>query len=144
MFKLVLLFTIIPLVELFLLIKISYYLGSLMAVGLVAITGIIGAGLAKHQGATVIRQINYSLSQGSMPADDLVNGLLVLIGGVLLVTPGLITDLAGFACILPFTRPLIKRITKDSLKKLITTGSRVKFFAPDEDESKTIDIVDDD
>ncbi|GAB6098362.1 hypothetical protein JCM16358_02410 [Halanaerocella petrolearia] len=141
MLKLAFLFTIIPLLELFCLIKISQYLGSLVAVGLVAITGIIGATLAKKQGAVVIKKINYSLAQGRMPADSVIDGLLILIGGVMLITPGLLTDLAGFTCILPFTRPYVKKLTKGRLKKLITTG-KVQFFANDEQESKTINIVD--
>ncbi|AGB41280.1 protein affecting phage T7 exclusion by the F plasmid [Halobacteroides halobius DSM 5150] len=142
MLKLVILFTIIPLVELFLLIQISIHLSSWLAIGLVGITGMLGAGLAKKQGTAVIKKINYSLSQGRMPADSVVDGLLILIGGVLLITPGLLTDISGFACILPFTRPYIKKITKGRLKKLIATG-RIQFFSKDSDESQTIDIVED-
>ena len=128
MFKLILLFTIIPLLELSILIKLSYYLGTIFTISLVAITGIIGATLAKKEGNSTIKKINNSLSKGEMPTDKLVDGLLILIGGVMLITPGLLTDLGGFSCIIPFTRSKIKILTKHKLKRLIISD-RVQFFA---------------
>ncbi|WP_408956379.1 FxsA family protein [Natroniella sp. ANB-PHB2] len=121
--KLVLLFTVIPLLELTLLIKLSQFWGAVPTVLLVAITGIIGAKLTRLEGISTVSKINVSLEQGKMPTDNLVDGLLILIGGAMLITPGLLSDLAGFACIIPITRSKIKLLTKDRLRRLITTGS---------------------
>ncbi|OCL26117.1 FxsA protein [Orenia metallireducens] len=141
MFKLILIFTVIPLIELTLLIRLSYHVGTLYTISLIATTGIIGAILAKKQGTSVVKKINQSLSQGEMPADSLIDGLLILIGSAMLVTPGLLTDFAGFSCIIPFTRKRVKFLMKGKLRKLITTG-RVQFFSFNQQEEKTVDIVD--
>lgn len=143
MLKLILLFTIIPLLELTLLIKLSNYFGIIVTLSLVTFTGIVGATLAKKQGSSVIKKINNHLAQGEMPTDSLVDGLLVLIGGVMLITPGLLTDIGGFSCIIPFTRSKIKVLTKNRLSKLIT-NSRVQFFTANNKKTKTVDVTDND
>ncbi|QTL99517.1 FxsA family protein [Iocasia frigidifontis] len=102
--KLLLAFTIIPLLELALLIKIGEYIGLIPTILLVGLTGVLGVSLARSQGFIVVRKIKESLQQGKMPADDLLAGLLILIGGTMLLTPGLLTDLTGFSLIIPFTR----------------------------------------
>ncbi|TDX51633.1 FxsA family protein [Orenia marismortui] len=142
MFRLILLFTIIPLIELTLLIKMSYYMGIVYTISLVATTGIIGAFLAKKQGTSVLKEINHSLSQGIMPADRLIDGLLILIGSAFLITPGLLTDLVGFSCIIPFTRKRVKILTKGRLNKIISSG-RFQFFSFNQEEDRTIDIIKD-
>ncbi|MFQ5904587.1 MAG: FxsA family protein, partial [Candidatus Binatia bacterium] len=89
--RLFLLFTIVPLIELYLLIKIGSYLGALNTVLLIVITGILGALLARLEGLRVLRQIVQNLSQGIVPAEELVDGVLIFIAGILLVTPGVLT-----------------------------------------------------
>lgn len=110
--KLLLAMTIIPAVELYLLIELGQWMGALETVLLIVVTGAIGAALAKREGFSVLRQLKDDARSGLPPADRLVEGLMVLIGGVLLLTPGVLTDLTGFALIAPFTRrplaPLIK------------------------------------
>ncbi|WP_051412220.1 FxsA family protein, partial [Halonatronum saccharophilum] len=96
MFKLIFIFTIIPLIELALLVKMSNSFGLSFIITLVTITGLLGGALTKHQGKETINKINDSLAQNQLPADNLMNGLLVLIGGVLLITPGVLTDIGGF------------------------------------------------
>lgn len=117
--KLLLLFTIIPAVELALLIELGQYMGVLATIILVASTGLIGVSLAKSQGYIVIKKIKVSLNQGRMPADDLIGGLLILIGGTMLLTPGLLTDLTGFSLIIPATRNFYTRIIKSRFKNFI-------------------------
>ncbi|MGM0502495.1 MAG: FxsA family protein [Bacillota bacterium] len=135
--KLIFLFTIVPLIELWFLIRLSYSLGNITTVSIVACTGIIGAVVTKKQSLSVLKEINSSLAQGQIPADKLIDGLLILIGGVMLITPGVITDLCGFSCVLPWTRPKIKYFTKGKFKKLITSG-QIHFFAADsEDKDKS-------
>lgn len=137
MAKLIILFTIIPLIELWALIRLSSYLGVLSTVLLVGCTGIIGAILTKRQSSSILTEINEALAQGQMPADKLIDGLLILIGGVMLITPGILTDLTGFCCVTPWTRPQVKYFTKDRLAKIIETG-RIQFFsAPSKDEDQS-------
>jgi len=115
--KLILLFTIIPAVELALLIKIGQYVGVLATVLLVASTGIVGVSLARSQGFIVIKKIKLNLNEGKMPTDDLIGGLLILIGGTMLLTPGLLTDITGFSLILPGSRHFYSRIIKTRFAK---------------------------
>ncbi|MBK9648534.1 MAG: FxsA family protein [Deltaproteobacteria bacterium] len=88
MWKLFLVFTLIPAVEMILLLKLAEIMGAWETVGLILVTGLVGATLAKREGLTVLRQLAAEASQGLPPADRLVEGLMVLIGGVLLITPG--------------------------------------------------------
>lgn len=132
MAKLILLFTIIPLFELWALIRISHYLGGLVTILIVGCTGLAGAILTKKQSTSVLKKINNSLAQGQIPADKLIDGLLIFIGGIMLITPGILTDITGFCCVLPFTRPKVKYFTKGKLEKLVETG-RVQFFGSNKD-----------
>lgn len=105
--KLLLLFTVVPTVELYVLIQIGTHLGPLTTVAIILLTGTLGAWLAKREGTAVIKQVSADLSRGLPPASRLVEGLLVLVGAVLLVTPGVVTDVTGFVLILPLTRRLV-------------------------------------
>ncbi|MFP4661854.1 MAG: FxsA family protein [Halanaerobiales bacterium] len=118
--KLLLLFTVVPAVELALLIKIGQYVGVLATIILVASTGIIGVSLARSQGFIIIRKIKSNLNEGKMPTDDLIGGLLILIGGTMLLTPGLLTDITGFSLILPGTRHFFAQIVKRRFSKYFT------------------------
>jgi len=102
--KLFLLFTCIPIVELYFLMKLGSFVGAFNTVLLVLVTGALGATLAKTQGFMIISQIKGMLSRGELPAEEMVEGLLILVGGVALLTPGLLTDIAGLVIIAPFTR----------------------------------------
>lgn len=118
---LILLFTVLPALELYILVKVGVYLGAFNTVLLIILTGIYGAYWARLEGLRTWLAFHRDLQNGVMPGDKLLDGLLILIGGVLLITPGLITDLAGFLLILPFTRTLIKvwfmRKIKDKIGK---------------------------
>ena len=105
--KLLLLFTTIPLVEIWLLLEISKRLGVLDTIALVVITGFTGAWLARSQGLQIFRHIQSELQQGKMPSDSLIEGLLLLIAGIVLITPGLLTDCAGILLLIPPTRKLL-------------------------------------
>ena len=111
-FKLLLLFTTIPLVEIWLLLEISERLGVLDTIALVVITGITGAWLARSQGLQILRYIQSELHQGKMPSDSLIEGLLLLIAGIVLITPGLLTDCAGIILLIPPTRKLLLKYVK--------------------------------
>jgi len=107
--RIICLFVIIPLVELYLLLRVGTLIGAGPTVGIVILTGVIGGFMARRQGFAVWRRIQEHLNRGELPAAPLVDGLFVLAGGLLLLTPGLITDAAGFLALLPPTRTALKR-----------------------------------
>jgi len=125
--RLFLAFTLIPLLELALLIKIGQYLGALPTIFLVVITGGVGVFLAKNQGLLVLRKIQDDLTQGIVPGNALIDGLLVLVGSILLITPGLITDITGFSLLLPFSRSFLREYLKKKFGDLIEAG-RVNIY----------------
>jgi UPF0716 protein FxsA len=122
-------FTVIPLVELYLLLLIGRHVGALPTVMLVLITGLIGALLARKEGLRVVRRWQQSLARGRMPEEGILGGLLVLVGGVLLVTPGVLTDVVGFLLLLPPSRRWIARRVRRVLERRIADGTvRVTTF----------------
>ncbi len=107
LYKLVLLFVVTPLVELGILIYLGTLIGVLNTILIVVATGIVGAFLAKNQGLATLSRIRSSIERGILPAEELLHGVLILIAGFLLLTPGLITDLAGFMMLIPRTRKAV-------------------------------------
>ena len=118
-FYLLLLFTLLPITELVLLIKVGRHIGLLNAVLIVIVTGILGASLARWQGLTVIREVQSQLSLGIMPKEEILDGITILAGGLLLLTPGLITDFVGLIAIIPITRKWIKYLVKKKLARMM-------------------------
>jgi len=107
--RLFLLFTIVPLLELFLLLRIGGAIGALPTVAIVVITGLLGAALARREGIRAWGAVSAELSAGRVPAVELMHGFLVLVAGVLLVTPGVLTDGLGFALL---ARPIRSRFLR--------------------------------
>ncbi len=108
--KLFLLFTIIPIAELYLLVFVGEQIGTLNTIVIVVLTGMIGASFAKAQGGMVLGKIKSDLAQGVMPGKELVQGGLILAGGIMLITPGIMTDILGFSLIFPLTRIFYSKI----------------------------------
>ena len=108
-FYLIMLFTIVPMLELYVLLRVGAYIGFFNTVMLVVVTGIFGAYLARMEGLRVLYSVQKELNAGKMPTSQLLDGLLILVGGVLLITPGILTDIAGFVLVIPATRILIKQ-----------------------------------
>jgi UPF0716 protein FxsA len=127
--KLLLLFTVTPIVETYLLVLLGQHLGFWWTVAIVLITGVLGAVLGKREGLKVWRAWQEALAQGRMPEEGILGGVLVLIGGVLLVTPGVLTDLTGIALLAPPSRRLIARYVRKRLEARFaaaTTTTRVR------------------
>ena len=114
--KLFLAFTLIPLIELYLLIKVGTAVGVLNTLLLVIFTGAAGAYLARLQGLQVMFRVRARLQQGEMPADDLLDALIIFVAGIVLLTPGLLTDIAGLVLLFPVTRFWIKKTLQQKLK----------------------------
>ena len=108
MLKLLLAFTIIPIIEIYLLIEIGSIFGALTAIILVILTGFLGAFMARMQGLQTLFRIQESLREGRMPSGELLDALLIVIAGIVLLTPGFLTDSAGFLLLIPTTRNSIK------------------------------------
>lgn len=120
--RLFLLFTIVPLIELYLLLKLGSYIGIAATIGVVIGTAIAGSLLAKSQGLAVLRQARWELDQGRIPAESLFDGALVLIAGTMLITPGLITDCLGLFLLIPWSRRAFKSWLKRKLEQKIARG----------------------
>lgn len=116
---LLVLFIVVPFVELFILIRIADLISFWPTVGLVIVTGAAGASLARWQGTRVIAEIRKQLDEMRIPGDALIDGLLILIAGALLITPGIITDAVGFLLLIPFARAPLRRFLKSRIKLVI-------------------------
>lgn len=114
---LVVLFVVVPAIELWGLIAVGKVIGGWNTVALVILTGLVGAWLAKRQGMQVLQ-----LSRGQMPTEALIDGALILAGGVLLLAPGFFTDLFGLLFLIPYTRLIVRHLLKRWLWSLISSG----------------------
>lgn len=120
--KLLLLFIVVPAVELVLLIKIGQVIGALATGVLIVVTGIVGATLAKWQGLSVLQRLREETARGELPADSLLDGAFILVAGALLVTPGVLTDLFGFSCLVPPVRRVMKRVLLNRIRQAMEEG----------------------
>ena len=119
--RLFLLFTLVPCVELALLIKLGTVIGALDTIVLVILTGVVGALAVRAAGIQCLFRIQENLRARSVPAEDLFNGVLILLSGALLITPGLITDAVGFSLLFPPTRDFFKKHIKHYLSSRISS-----------------------
>lgn len=108
LFKLFLLFLIVPVIEIYLLIRIGSAIGGFSTVAVLLAISLLGAYLVRNQGFRLIAQIREELARGRLPAAQLLDGALVFVGGVLLMTPGFFTDFLGVFFLIPATRALVK------------------------------------
>lgn len=107
---LVLLFIVVPIVELYVLIQIGQAIGALPAIALLILDSVIGALLLRAQGRAAWRRFNRTLAEGRMPGREVIDGVLVIFGGALLLTPGFLTDILGLSLLLPPTRAVLRRV----------------------------------
>ncbi len=139
--KLLVLFIVLPLLDLWLLFTLADGIVSLgIAISLVVATGIIGASLARRQGLAAWKNFNAELGRGALPADTMLDGVLILLAGAVLITPGLITDALGLALLVP---PLRRHVRGRLIKKL---ASQIQIrtvtsphFAGETDDATVID-----
>lgn len=112
LWKLFLAFTIIPVSEIYILIAIGGQIGILPSIALVILTGIVGASLARSQGLKTLGRIRDSFQQGVVPGEELINALLIAIAGIVLLTPGFLTDAVGLFLLIPTTQTLCREWLK--------------------------------
>lgn len=119
--RLFLIFAIVPVIELSLLIKVGTLIGTLNTVVLVIATAMVGSYLVRMEGLTVIYRFQQNMQEGIFPAEEILDGAMILVAGALLVTPGVLTDIIGFSFVFPMSRMAIKRLLRRYIDKKIAT-----------------------
>ena len=130
-FKLLVLFVSVPLIEIAILVKLGESLGFWTTMGIVLITGVVGATLAKMEGLRVYNKIQRELQAGQMPSEGLIDGLMILVAGVVLMTPGFFTDAFGLLLLIPWSRAAIKNWLRKKFEGRIQSGggdSNIHFY----------------
>ncbi|TQV79481.1 FxsA family protein [Exilibacterium tricleocarpae] len=107
--SLLLLFVAVPIVEIWILIKVGSQIGALFTIAVVILTAVVGVGLLRQQGLSTLLRARQRLQMEEIPAQEVIEGLFIAFGGALLLTPGFLTDAVGFACLLPVSRRLMVR-----------------------------------
>lgn len=132
--RLFLLFTLVPFIELMLLIKLSQIHGLPTTVALIIATGVVGTMLVRWQGFMIMQRIRSEMAQGKPPTDALMDGAMILVAGALLITPGILTDIVGFLLLWPLFRSLVRKAFRNSVIKnskfTIHQQSPVQGFSP--------------
>ena len=124
---LILLFTLVPAIELWILIEIGTHIGAGNTILIIILTGVVGAFLARLQGFIILTRIQNEVNRGMMPSGELIDGLMILVGGIVLLTPGFVTDTFGLLLLIPWTRSLIKLMLKKKFESMIAHGEVIHF-----------------
>jgi UPF0716 protein FxsA len=109
-------FIVLPILEMYVLIKVGGSLGALNTVLLVLLTALIGVALLRVQGFRTLMNARNKLGMAQLPAEEIITGIFLAIGGALLLTPGFITDIFGFLCLVPLTRRILLKIFLNNLR----------------------------
>lgn len=112
----------LPILELALLIQLHGVMGFLPTILLVFLTGVAGAALVRRQGISLLFRIQQEMAAGNLPAPQMMDGVMVLVAGALLVTPGLITDIVGFSLLVPYVRERIRFWLRNKLEEKLRSG----------------------
>jgi UPF0716 protein FxsA len=121
---LIALFILVPLAELYVILKVGDAIGVLPTIALLAIDSVLGSLLLRAQGRSVWRRFNETMASGRVPHRELIDGVLVVFGGAFLITPGFLTDIVGLLLLLPPTRSVIRRLVTRRLGRRIVTRDR--------------------
>jgi UPF0716 protein FxsA len=103
-------FLVVPVLEIYVIIQVGEVIGGWETVFLLLAESLLGAWIVKREGRRAWRMLRETLASGRMPDRELADAALILVGGALLLTPGFLTDVFGFLCVLPFTRPAVRRM----------------------------------
>jgi UPF0716 protein FxsA len=119
---LVALFILVPLAELYVILKVGDAIGALWTIALLAADSVLGSLLLRAQGRTVWRRFNETLAVGRMPHREVLDGVLVIFGGAFLITPGFLTDIVGLVLLVPPTRAVVRRLVVRRLGRRVAVG----------------------
>ena len=130
--RLIFIFVAVPLLELAVLLRIGQWIGLMPTVALVITTGVAGAALARQQGIRAFLAVQRELASGRLPGRSLLDGLAILVGGALLLTPGVLTDLVGFGLLIPASRRWLQGLARRSLERRVREGGvEFQVYGPD-------------
>lgn len=143
--KLLILFILVPLAELYLFMTLGDELGFPKTLAIIVITAIIGAALTKSQGRRAIEKLHKASSEGRLPAREAFDGVMILIAGAVLITPGFLTDAVGFLLLIPPVRSIVAGYLGEKLKaniKVVTPGVPPQESKPESklDDGNVIDV----
>lgn len=124
----VVLFIVIPATEIFVLMSMGKLIGGWETFALILLSGFVGAYLAKREASRVWEYARFRLSRGEIPTDSILDGICIFAGGLLLLTPGFLTDLAGLFLVLPFTRPAVKVLLLKLIRRMIGRGNLTFYW----------------
>ncbi len=122
LWKLFLGFTLIPAAEIYLLVKVGSFIGPAATVLLVILSGFVGAWLAKMEGLRTLQKVRACMDKGVMPAEEILDAVIIFIAGVVLLTPGFLTDISGLLLLIPTTRGMFKRWLRVKLDSMIKSN----------------------
>ena len=115
------LFIVVPLAELYVILKVGDAIGALWTIALLAADSVLGSLLLRAQGRAVWRRFNETMASGRVPHREVIDGVLVIFGGAFLVTPGFLTDIVGLILLIPPTRAVVRRLLARRLGRRIDT-----------------------
>lgn len=143
--KLLILFILVPLAELYLFMTLGKQLGFPETLGIIIITAIIGAALTKSQGIRAMQKLQQATGEGKLPAREAFDGVMILLAGAVLITPGFLTDAVGFLLLIPPIRSLVAGYLGEKLKtqiKVVTPGAPPQNSKPKSklDDGNVIDV----
>ncbi len=121
-------FLVIPFLELYLLLVLGQKLGALSTFSLIILTGVVGWYFAQAQGWATWQKLQLALSRGQVPGNELLEGFVILFGAILLITPGILTDICGLLCLIPFIRLQICQWLKVKIKVWLENGNFYIFY----------------
>lgn len=130
-------FLMLPLLEIFVIIQVGQEIGGWLTIGSLVALSAIGALIVRREGTNAWRALREAAHVGRLPSRELADAALVLVGGTLLLAPGFITDIVGFLCVLPVTRPMVRRLLLRLLKSRVTTVVGLPHRESRQDQLKT-------
>lgn len=139
---LIILLTVLPALELALLIKVGSIIGAANTILLILLTGVAGAWLARMQGFRTLMAIQENLNRGVMPTEEMLDGVLILVGGLLLMTPGFITDTLGLILLIPPARWVVKGLVRRKLRALNASDNVIPPNPPGPGQDRPRDFED--
>lgn len=110
-------FLVVPFVELFVILQVGHAIGALNTVALLILVSMVGAWLVKREGLSVLRRAQERIAEGTVPGRELVDGVLILLAGALLITPGFLSDVVGVLLLLPPVRAALRRTVTRRLRR---------------------------
>lgn len=122
--RLFLAFTIIPTLELYILMSVASYIGAFNTLIVVIVTGFLGAWLARMEGWNTLARLQDAVREGRLPADELLDGVLVIVAAVVLITPGFLTDVAGLLLLFPLSRAPVRQWLRKKVEIRVRDASR--------------------